>query len=63
MSPRAVKVVEVSNYNALYLRYRERPEIQELLHRLATAEVRSAGYDLEADPVPGIEIKTRKVMA
>lgn len=63
MSMRTVKEVEVGNYNALYLRYRERPEVQELLHRLATAEVRAAGYDHTADPVPGIEIKTRKVMA
>ncbi len=63
MSTRTVKDIEVGNYNALYLRYRERPEVQELLHRLATAEVRAAGYDHDADPVPGIEIKTRKVMA
>lgn len=63
MSMRTVKEVEVVNVNVLFLHYRDHPEVAELLKRLAAADVRAKGYDHAADPVPGIKITERQVMA
>ncbi|MBS8227134.1 hypothetical protein [Vannielia litorea] len=63
MSMRTVKEVEVVNINVLFLHYRDHPEVKALLQRLATADVRATGYDHAADPVPGITVTERKVMA
>lgn len=62
MSMRKVKEVEITNLNVLFMHYRDRPEVSELLQRLATAEVRSKDYD-PAKPVPGVNVTERKVMA
>ena len=51
------------NINVLFLHYRDHPEVKALLQRLATADVRATGYDHAADPVPGITVTERKVMA
>jgi len=62
MSLRTVKEVEVTNVRVLFMHYQDRPEVTELLKRLATADVRSKDYDPEASPIPGIKVTDRKVM-
>lgn len=63
MSMRTIKDVEITNINVLFLRYRNHPDVAETLRRIATADVRAKGYDHDANPVPGIAISERKVMA
>lgn len=62
MSLREVKEVEVTNINVLFMHYKEREEVAELLKRLATADVRAKDYDPEK-PIPGVKVTTRSVMA
>lgn len=62
MSLRKVKEVEVTNINVLFMALRDEPELQETLHRIATRRVRAAGYD-EGEPLPGIKVTVREVMA
>ena len=62
MSLRTIKEVEVTNVRVLFMHYQDRPEVAELLKRLATADVRSKDYDLDANPIPGITVTDRKVM-
>lgn len=62
MSLRKVKDVEVTNINVLFMALRDEPELQETLHRIATLRVRAAGYD-NGEPLPGIKVTVREVMA
>lgn len=62
MSLRTVKEVEITNVRVLFMHYQDHPEVAETLRRLATADVRSKDYD-PANPVPGITVTERKVMA
>lgn len=64
MSMRTVKEVQITNINVLFMALRDEPEVQEVLHRIATRIVRAKGYDHETNPLPGIAPPIeRKVMA
>lgn len=63
MATRTVKEVAVTNINVLFMHFRAHPDVTDLLTRLATAKVRAKGYDADQDPIPGIKITERKVMA
>ena len=63
MSSRTIVDVKIKNPRILALHYIDYPEVMNVLTRLATAEVRAAGYDHETAPVPGIERVFRQVMA
>lgn len=62
MSLRKIKEVEITNLNVLFMALRDDPEVAETLHRIATLRVRSAGYD-DGEPLPGIKVNVREVMA
>lgn len=62
MSLRKIKEIEVTNINVLFMALRDEPEVMETLHRIATRRVRAAGYD-DGDPLPGIKVTIREVMA
>lgn len=62
VSLRKMKEVEVTNINVLFMHFRDHPDVHDLLRRLATAEVRAKDYD-PADPIPGIKVIEREVMA
>lgn len=62
MSLRTVKKVEITNVRVLFMHYQSHPDVADVLHRLATADVRAKDYDPEK-PIPGIEIHEEKVMA
>lgn len=51
-----VKNTEVENYTTVMLRYKDRPEMRELLDRLVAAEVRAASFDAKVDKIPGVRI-------
>lgn len=61
VSLRTVKEVEITNIDMVYLHFKDREEVRELLTRIATAEVRSRDY-VEGS-VPGITINEKKVAA
>lgn len=62
MSLRTVKKVEITNVRVLFMHYQSHPDVADVLHRLATADVRAKDYDPEK-PIPGIEVHEEKVMA
>lgn len=62
MSLRTHKEVEITNIRILFMHFQDHPDVAETLRRLAAAEVRSKDYD-PANPVPGINVTERKVMA
>lgn len=45
ISQREVKTIEVTNINLLFVRFREAPEVAEVLTKLATAHVRAKDWD------------------
>ena len=51
MSSRKIKVAQIENQNAVYMFFRDRPEVTDVLQRLANGAIR-AGHD-----VPGITIQ------
>jgi len=59
---RTQRHVEVLNINVLFMHYRERPEVLEVLKTLATRDVRAKGFDPEVTKIPGINVITRKVV-
>lgn len=61
MHMRPIKDVEVTNVTVLFMEYRGHPKVLELLTRLATTDVRAAGY--VEGTIKGIEVKERQVMA
>lgn len=63
MALRTVKEVEIKNINVLFMHFKEDPKVEELLKSLATAAVRSKGYDHAKAPVPGIVIREVKKVA
>ncbi|RMA42162.1 hypothetical protein [Rhodophyticola porphyridii] len=54
---RTVHEVEIVNINLLFMHYRDRPEVAELLHRLALADVRAK--DVDHRKIPGIVINKK----
>lgn len=58
VSTRTRKEVEITNVRVVFMRYQDRPEVAEVLHRLATAEANSKGF--EGD-IPGTTITTKTV--
>lgn len=63
MSMRKVKEVEITNINTLFMHFKDEPKVAELLKSLATAKVRSKGYDPEKDPIGGIKVTERSAIA
>lgn len=63
MGLRTQKVAEITNINVVFMHFKEHPKVAELLTSLATAEVRSKGYDHDAAPLPGIKITEKQVIA
>lgn len=63
LSQRSVKMVEVTNVRLVFQRYQDRPEVLDLLTRLATSEVRAAGFDHEATPIPGVNVRIETKLA
>jgi hypothetical protein len=59
VSTRTRNVVTVHNVRVLFMRYQDRPEVHDVLNRLATAEANSKGF--EGD-IPGATI-TKKTVA
>lgn len=51
---RTVRVAKITNINVVFMHYKNRPEVRELLERLATADVRAK--DVDETKIPGIEI-------
>jgi hypothetical protein len=58
---RTQKSVEILNINTLFLHFRDRPEVAELLQSLAQKEVRAASWD-GVDP-PGTKVHFEQVAA
>jgi hypothetical protein len=58
---RTQKTVEILNINLLFLHFRDRPEVAEVLQKLAQAEVRAASWD-GVDP-PGTKVTFDQVAA
>jgi hypothetical protein len=54
MALRTIKKVRIKDINHLYRAYRDRPEVAEVLTRLAEADVRAKGWD--GTPPPGTEV-------
>lgn len=63
MSLRRIKEVEITNLNLLFMHFRDHSDVRDTLQRIATAAVRSKDYDAATDPIPGITITEREVMA
>lgn len=55
MAMRARKSVEITNIRHLFMHYQNRPEVAELLKRLATGEANAAGFPKDGK-IPGTEI-------
>lgn len=54
MGLRTIKTAKVTNIARLFTHYRDRPEVEEVLVRLANADLRSP--DVDDSSIPGIEI-------
>ncbi|MBV7408734.1 hypothetical protein [Maritimibacter sp. DP1N21-5] len=54
-----VRRAEIVSINALFMHYRDRPEVSDLLTRLATADVRDK--DVDETKIPGIRVIEEKV--
>lgn len=52
MAMRYRRVVEVTNVRALFMHYQDRPEVHDLLTRLANAEANTAGFE-DTGTIPG----------
>lgn len=63
MATRTVKDVQITNINVLFMHFRDHPDVADVLTRLATAKVRAKGYDPDQDPIAGIKVTERKVVA
>ncbi len=57
MSLRNRKVAQIKNPASLFLHYQNRPEVMDVLQRLANAEANAAGFE---GKIPGCEIVTQK---
>lgn len=55
---RTIRVAKIKNINVVFMHYSHRPEVRELLERLATADVRAK--DVDETQIPGIEIVESK---
>jgi len=62
MATRKRKHAQIVNIRQLFLHYQERPEVQDLLQRLANAEANSAGFP-EDGKIPGTDITTKTTLA
>lgn len=54
-----VREAKITNINLLFIHYRGRPEVVDLLTRLANADIRAK--DVDESKIPGIEILEREV--
>lgn len=61
MALRIIKKVRITDINHLYRHYRARPELAELLIRMAEAEVRAASWN--GTPPPGTEVYGQEAAA
>lgn len=57
MALRTVRMAQINNQNTVYMHFRDRPEVQDVLQRLANAAVRSG------ESVPGCETIEQQVAA
>lgn len=58
---RTVREVEITNIRLLFMHYQNRPEVADLLQRLAQADMRAA--DVDHTKIPGIVVNERQVAA
>ena len=61
MSLRTTRRAEITNIRTLFLHYQDRPEVREVLERLANADIRSK--DVDESKIPGINIIEEKAVA
>ena len=61
MSLRTTRSAEITNINQVFMHYRDRPEVADLLTRLATADVRAK--DVDETTIPGIRITETQTAA
>lgn len=63
MAVRTIRTAEITNIRLLFMHFAEHPDVAETLLRLANQTIRAAGYDPEANPVPGITINNKESLS
>jgi hypothetical protein len=62
MATRSRKACTIENVRHLFMHYQHRPEVHDLLQRLANAEANAAGFP-EDGKIPGVKIEIKKTIA